>query len=386
MPYFSFILYEKSIFADIEHLNSFNPNIKYFSKNTKIWKILQRLAKKKDFIKLEIQNRKYFIPQAKSILFCLPPSIGLGDSIEYALAIKSITIHIKNIKFGVAHVGIYKDVFEKIFNISNVYDFITEKRLNDYDTTFHFTLEIKGLKFQKYNRKNIETLITSFFKVPLYRKKIISYKEKKNTQTISIFPVSNSPIRSIPVYLLNEIIKALIDYYNIEIYLDSNSIISNYIYEKIIFFKKIKFKDPENLNQLINDIKEIEFGIFCDSGPLHLAKYFNLPGILLISSVKKNILLNDFSSIKAIKSNYSSRFCSGPCGLVNAFEIENKSGCYDQLQIEKKVVINMKNLKSLQRGDLKKNYLNLYINSVNCYKKFNIKKIIMLIQKTIKKN
>ncbi|MDC1296656.1 hypothetical protein N8X83_01200, partial [Alphaproteobacteria bacterium] len=113
------------------------------------------------------------------------------------------------------------------------------------------------------------------------------------------------------------------------------------------------------------------------------AKVLNKPGVLLISSVSDKILLHDFHNIKPIQSNYTSINCKGPCGLVNAFQYNNQSGCYDSLKIEKSSILKKNNLTALQRGDLKKNYLKLYINSVNCYKYFNIRKINMLIQETI---
>ena len=59
----------------------------------------------------------------------------------------------------------------------------------------------------------------------------------------------------------------------------------------------------------------------------------------MISSVSDKILLHDFHNIKPIQSNYTSINCKGPCGLVNAFQYNNQSGCYDSLEIEKKFYI-----------------------------------------------
>ena len=55
--------------------------------------------------------------------------------------------------------------------IKNIYeDIIDEDSLDAYDTIFHITLEIKGLSNQKYDRKNIEDLITEYFSVKKFRK------------------------------------------------------------------------------------------------------------------------------------------------------------------------------------------------------------------------
>ena len=57
-------------------------------------------------------------------------------------------------------------------------------------------------------------------------------------------------------------------------------------------------------------------------------------------------------------------------------------GCYDSLKISKNKILKHNNLKSLQRGNIKKNYVNLISNPVNCLKYIDKQMII----KTIKDN
>ena len=381
MPYFSFIIDDNAFLETIKGFGSFDLKVKYYSKNTKLWSLLNKFSKKKN-IQLKKEIRLRANNSFRSILFCLPPNLGLGDAVEYSLAIKSIVKNKKYKKIGVAHVGKYDSVFKKLFNIDFVCDYVSEEFVKSFDTTFHFTLEINQLKFQKYNRQDIEELITNYFNVPLYRKKINKYNYNKNIKVISIFPVSNSPLRTIPLFLINSIINNFINKYKIEVYLDESTI-SNYIFNNINLKKDILFYYPKTYQSLINKIKNIEFGIFPDSGPLHIAKIYNKKGILILSSVKKEILLNNFSSIKAIESKYRSDYCEGPCGLVNVFEYKNKAGCYDSLCIKKDEILKSKNLKKLQRGSLKNNYLDLYIRSTNCYKNFDDNKIKLFINEEL---
>ena len=381
MPYFSFTLDKNILISSDKDLNKFKTKKKYFSKNTKLWSKLNKLNKKIKSIEINKEERQRYITGSQRILFCLPPNIGLGDAIEYALGIKSIIINFKKLDVGVAYTGKFKDIFK----ISNTFDFISEDDLDYFHTTFHFTLEINDLKYQKYNRHDIEKLITNFFHTQVIRRKLRGLKSKNNN-VLSIFPVSNSPIRSLPINILKEIILEYNKIYKIDIYLISGSVISDYIYQQLNHIENIKFKNPKNLDDLILDIRSIKFGIFCDSGPLHIAKLYNKPGLLIVSTVSEKILLNNFPSIKSINSNYSSNFCNGPCGLVNVFEFNSMAGCYDSMNIKKDLIIAKSNLNLLQRGNLKNNYLNLYIKSVNCYKKFNTKKINMLIKDLIKLN
>ena len=161
MPYFSFSLVNGFNIHNFQKCNidfsQLKPNIKYFSKNTGLWKILNNNNNLLNLNFAKQEERKKITKIEKKILFCLPPSIGLGDSIEYALSLKAIIDSGQFENLAVAFVGRYRNIFEKYFNIMNIYDeVISEHSIKKYDTVFHFTLEIIELVHQKYNRKNIE--------------------------------------------------------------------------------------------------------------------------------------------------------------------------------------------------------------------------------------
>ena len=81
MPYFSFSLVDEFSINNFQKCNidfsQIKPNIKYFSKNTTLWKLLNN---KKNFLNLNFikqEERIKITKIKKNILFCLPPSIGL---------------------------------------------------------------------------------------------------------------------------------------------------------------------------------------------------------------------------------------------------------------------------------------------------------------------
>ena len=114
-----------------------------------------------------------------------------------------------------------------------------------------------------------------------------------------------------------------------------------------------------------------------------LAKILNKKGIHITSTVGKKILLKNFNCIQSIHNNYQSSFCQSPCGLVNVFYYKNKVGCYDSLGIQKKDILELKSFKELQRGKLKKNYVNLIFNPVNCLKKIDKQAVINKIKENL---
>ncbi|SVD00064.1 uncharacterized protein METZ01_LOCUS352918, partial [marine metagenome] len=311
----------------------------------------------------KFEERIKIFKLGKKILFCLPPSIGLGDAIEYGLGIQSIIRSNKFNLVGIVFPGRYKIIFKKYFNILQVHgNIILEENLHKYDTIFHTTLEIYPFKNQKYTRSNIEQNIIKKFNVS----KIRSYETSLNTKIkkITIFPISQSPIRSMPLKLLNSLIENFNDNYSIDIIFDNSSKISKYL-EECVCLKNSNKLYPSSLLDLCHLVENTDFGVFMDSGPLHLAKILGKRGILIITSVGGNILLDNFSTIKEIKNNYKSNYCTSPCGLTNVFNYENKVGCYQYLSIKKNNLL-IKNLNLLQRGSIKNSYINLMKYPVGC--------------------
>lgn len=381
MPYFSFSLknnFLKNSNLLIEDIDNIVNNKVYFSKNTHLWKNLSKKSNYEHINFLKREERKKIDRIRRRIVFCLPPSIGLGDAVEYALAIKAVEISNKFDLIAVAYVGRFEYIFSSYFNLKHVYEnLISENQLNIFDTIFHITKEIKSLVNQKYSRLDIESSITSFFEVKKFR--LIKTQKKDKIKKITIFPISQSPIRSMPIKVLNKVINQLIKNFKVEVVFDNKSSISNFIENKI-YEKKIHRSSPSDLKSLCKKIEDIEYGIFMDSGPLHLAKILNKKGIFITSSVGKNVLLNDFSSIKTLENNYKSKYCHSPCGLTNIFNYNNNNGCFDSLKITFNDLLNFNNLKSLQRGGVKESYIDFIKSPVSCLDNINVDKLIKEIK------
>ena len=116
---------------------------------------------------------------------------------------------------------------------------------------------------------------------------------------------------------------------------------------------------------------------------MHVAKILNKKGVLITSTVSEDILLNGFKNIISFRNNYKSKFCNAPCGLTNIFNFNNKIGCYDSLKIEKKFLMKKDKLNELQRGNLKKKYINFVSNPVNCLQNIDNTKITNKIKKIL---
>ena len=97
-------------------------------------------------------------------------------------------------------------MFKNYFNLENNFPYIINKSdLEKFDTIFHLTFEIQSLISQKYSRSDIYNEIINFFKIKDIKNKHIQNNKNSKINKISIFPLSNSPIRTMPIDILNSV-------------------------------------------------------------------------------------------------------------------------------------------------------------------------------------
>jgi len=386
MPFFSFILkenYQLSSFGILEsNSRVLKKKTKYYSKSTIVWK---KLNKKNIYFKIDSLKSEQNIKintSIKKILFCLPPNLGVGDAIEYGLAIRAIKRKKIFSKIGIAFCSRSHKILKKFVNPNDIYsDFITEDQMNLYEGLFHFTFEIESLKMQKYERKNIEDSVLKFFNIPSYRPK--KNIQNKKVSTVSIFPIANSPIRTLSIYLVNDIIHYLLKRnFKIDLII-GNDQLASHKYIEYFNLTNINIIRPKNLDKLNNYIKKIEFGIFCDSGPLHLSKIYQKKGLLISTSVNSKEILNHKDIIESYNSKFKSQYCESPCGLTNIINLNNVHGCYYTLKKKNDDVLKAYNIHLLNRGNLKKSYKNFIDNPVGCVESIKFENIRMLLVKLL---
>ena len=383
MPFFSFYLLNNSLKYKSSQIVRHQ---KYYSKDIDLWKELNNRNKFSNFCVIKNETRYKINEFGKKILICLPPKYGMGDAIEYGLAIKQLINSRKFDKVGIAFCSDFKIIFTKLFSILNIYPlFISNNQMEEYDTIFHLTLEIKALKFQKYKRSNITSEISNYFKLEKNDFEFkIKNKDENYKKSISIFPVSTSTIRSMPYEIIKSIVQKFENDYDFRIIID-NSLYSKHL-EKKNLQNKFLFINPKNIDELILEISKINFGIFMDSGPMHLAKIFDKKGILIETSVKSSTLLSENKNIFPLNNFYTSKYCKGPCGLVDIFSYDNNVGCYETNKISFKDIKKLKSFKNLQRWNKKDNNAHFISNPVGCIKNIDVNNMLDLIKLQIKEN
>ena len=121
MAFFSFSLL-KDPFVYLS--TKIEPNKKYYSKDIALSKELNNKNKINSFAELSYETRLTINSVGKKLLICLPPKFGVGDAIEYGIAICSL-IQIKKFdKIGVAFTGNHYYLFNEFFAFVDIYPLI----------------------------------------------------------------------------------------------------------------------------------------------------------------------------------------------------------------------------------------------------------------------
>ena len=109
MAFFSFSLLTNSF---LYLTTKIEPNKKYYSKDIALSKELNNKNKITSFAELNYESRIKITNVGKKLLICLPPKFGVGDAIEYGIAINSL-IQIKKFKkIGIAFTSNHNYLFK----------------------------------------------------------------------------------------------------------------------------------------------------------------------------------------------------------------------------------------------------------------------------------
>ena len=141
--------------------------------------------------------------------------------------------------------------------------------------------------------------------------------------------------------------------------------------------------DCKDKVHLFKAIKDIDYGIFMDSGPLHIAKLFKKNGVLIESTVSSEILLSEYTKITTIKNNFSSSYCNSPCGLTDLFNYKGNTGCYNTLKMNQLDMENNNMFQFMNTRGVKNNYEDFINRAVPCLQSLDIQNILNYIKKDL---
>ena len=96
------------------------------------------------------------------------------------------------------------------------------------------------------------------------------------------------------------------------------------------------------IGNLVSFISEQDYVVLADSGPAHITKLFQTPGIGIYSSASATILQGRHQNLLSWQSTYKGDFCKAPCGLAKLrATVSGTIGCMGSLGVPVSELINL---------------------------------------------
>ena len=150
--------------------------------------------------------------------------------------------------------------------------------------------------------------------------------------------MASSPLRTLPPALVREIAEFLAKAgFDITLILNAYQGVMKKYKDTIGPFDQpnIRIVDGfRTIGNLVSFISEQDYVVLADSGPAHISKLFQTPGIGIYSSASAAVLQGRHHNLCPWQSSYKGDFCEAPCGLAKLrATISGTIGCMGSLRL-----------------------------------------------------
>lgn len=274
--------------------------------------------------------------RGRRVLFLLP-SQALGSNVATLLFLKSFQRQHKPRAMGVFCARSAADIYliDKKIKVYSLW--IGRKDLKSWDVV----IDLGHLE----SRRNVdiwpvdmEAELLSAFDLAPCEEEYPSAARALNTAEphIGIFPLATSPLRTLPFTATIAMARSLCDLGPVSIYLNRDQ------GQGKAYLAALKGKLPEevtvieglpSIGALMEAVRDVDYGIFADSGPAHMSKLFATPGTAIYTSAPGDILQGRFVNLRCWTVPYKGDFCAAPCGLAKLRQSRaGRIGCMGSLE------------------------------------------------------
>lgn len=274
----------------------------------------------------------------KSVLFLIPDD-ALGDCVGMALFFRALKQRFIDIRIAVLNSGSASDIFALLPDIEIFQLFISSAQLKHFNHVIDLS-EMEGWRDIATMPVNPEEALCEAFgisPIPLEKRQLPTGARLK----IGIVPMASSPLRTLPPKLVSEI-TAVLAKHDCDITLVLNAyqgVMKAYKAALGVFGTRtggnIRIVDGfKTIGDLVTFVGQQDYLVVADSGPAHISKLFQTPGLGIYSSASAKILQGRHKNLQTWQSSFSGPYCTAPCGLAKLRATrDGKLGCMGSLNV-----------------------------------------------------
>lgn len=272
----------------------------------------------------------------KRILFVLPGN-AVGDNVGYFLFLQSVLEALAPSRVAVMNSGGASDIYHLDSRIEVFPLWIEHAELRGFDLVVDF-MEVPRLRKIAESPCDPEVTLTDFADLPPTKAYSTAPRQSGKPASVSIFPLASSPMRSLPLDLCRFLIgKATQSNLPVAVHLNGMQRQSAFYERGLQDLESPTVKlhrGSSSLGDLFSVMENVDYGIFCDSGPAHLSKLTATRGIAVHTSAEAGVLRGRFTNLGIWQSNYVGKYCAAPCGLAGPWvDAAGRIGCMGSLTV-----------------------------------------------------
>jgi ADP-heptose:LPS heptosyltransferase len=272
---------------------------------------------------------------AKRVLFLLPAQ-ALGEAVAMFLFLQAVLERYPTARLAVACAQSAADIYALDGRIELFTLWIAKKRLQEFDALIDLG--------QVAARRNIDIwpvdmeaeLLTAFDLAPS-----ASYGSEprriqgKEALRIGILPLATSPLRTLPITVTLALVAALKERGHVTLSLNRDQQQGRLYAGEVAgrLGAEVTLVDGfASIGALMAAIRDFDYAVFADSGPAHIAKLFQTPGVAVYSSAPGDVLQGRFTNLARWTVPYVGPYCAAPCGLAKLRQTAaGRVGCMGSL-------------------------------------------------------
>ena len=281
----------------------------------------------------------------RKVLFLLPGQ-ALGNNVCILLFLQAFIEQHQPREVGVFCAQSASDIYLQAENLTVYALWLARKDLRRWD----MVVDLGHLE----SRRNIEfwpvdmeaDLLAAFELTPCERyaataNPIRTPGTEAGALKIGLFPLASSPLRTIPVATTLAMVTALATTYGAEAQI--TLCLNRNQRQGQLYRKALKDKLPvsveivevfSSIGDLLAMVGNCGYIIAADSGPAHMAKLSQTPGVAVYSSAPGEVLQGRFTNLAPWTVPFAGDYCKAPCGLAGVRQTESgETGCMGSLGV-----------------------------------------------------
>ncbi|RCK39567.1 heptosyltransferase [Thalassospira profundimaris] len=270
-----------------------------------------------------------------SILFLIPDD-ALGDCVGMTLFLRAFRLRYPDAKLGVLNSAAASDIFALIPDLVIFQLFISARDLAQFDQVIDLS-EMEGWKDIATMPVNPEESLCEAFDIalaPLPARKVLVRSEMQ----IGIVPMASSPLRTLPTDLVRDLTSYLqTQNARITIVLNAYQGVMKAYKAALGQFEtnNIRIIDGfKTIGDLVQFMSQQDYMVVADSGPAHITKLFQTPGLGIYSSASAQVLQGRHQNLRNWQSRFIGPHCQAPCGLAKVrATTDGRIGCMGSLNL-----------------------------------------------------